>query len=113
MTGDVARERPADERVGVPVPHAMLGLQVPHDGHVLLEATTRDDLLPLRDRAPVLLLDGRKVRCRSLLWPWRRLLGHVDVLLSAAPTNDETSRADRSHRPAPGFSGLSRRGTGG
>jgi uncharacterized protein (TIGR02118 family) len=36
-TGDVACQRPADERVGVPVPHAMLGLQVPHDGHVLLE----------------------------------------------------------------------------
>src|SRR5207249_3704044 len=76
-TGDVARERPADERIGVPVSHAMLGLQVSHDGHVLVEATTRDDLLPLRDRAPVLLLDGREVGCRSLLWPWRRLLGHV------------------------------------
>jgi hypothetical protein len=27
----------------------MLGLQVPHDGHVLLHAAARDDLLPLRD----------------------------------------------------------------
>ena len=34
-TGDVACERPADKRVGVPVPHAMLRLQVAHDGHVL------------------------------------------------------------------------------
>ena len=59
-TGDVACERPADERVGVPVSHAVLGLQVSHDGHVLAEAAVRDDLLPLRDRAPVLLLDGRK-----------------------------------------------------
>src|SRR5262245_34882679 len=56
-TGDVACERPADERVGVSVPHAMLGLQVSHEGHMLLETAAHDDLLPLRDRAPVLLLD--------------------------------------------------------
>src|SRR6516165_2442775 len=63
----------------------MLGLQVAHDGHVLVESTARDDLLPLRDRAPVLLLDGREVRCRTRLRPWRRMLGHVDALLSSAP----------------------------
>src|SRR5215467_6291483 len=83
--GDVACEGPADEGVGVPVPHAVLGLEVPHDGHVLVKAAARDDLLPLGDRAPVLLLDGREVRCRSLLRPWRRLLGH-DVLLSLGPS---------------------------
>src|SRR6516165_1143815 len=64
----------------------MLGLQVPHDVHVLLEATARDDLLPFRDRAPILLLDGREVRGRSRLRPRRRLLDHVDVFLSLAPT---------------------------
>src|SRR5262245_23260511 len=48
-TGDVACERPADERVGVPVPHAVLGLQVPDEVHVLVESAARDDLLPLRD----------------------------------------------------------------
>src|ERR1017187_489673 len=64
----------------------MLGLQVPDDGHVLVEAASRDDLLPLRDRAPVLLLDGREVRRRSFLRPGRRLLGHVAVLLSLSPT---------------------------
>jgi hypothetical protein len=45
-TGDVARECPADERVGVPVPHAILRLQVVHDSHVPFKATARDDLLP-------------------------------------------------------------------
>src|SRR5215813_6834905 len=84
-TGDVACERPADERVGVPVPHAMLRLQVPYDLHVLLEATARDDLLPLRDRSTVLLLDGREIGCGSGSRPGRRLLGHGDVLLSVAP----------------------------
>ena len=44
-----------------------------------------DDLLPLADRAPVLLLDGREVGGRSLLRPWRCLLGHVAVLLSWTP----------------------------
>src|ERR1039458_2870323 len=63
----------------------MLGLQVPHNGHVLLEATPRDDLLSLRDRATVLLLDRREERRRSLRRPWRCLFGHVDVLLSLAP----------------------------
>jgi hypothetical protein len=48
-TSDVSLERPSDERVGVPMPQAVFGLQVPHDGHVLLEATIRDDLLPLCD----------------------------------------------------------------
>jgi hypothetical protein len=48
-TSDVALERPSDERVGVPMPHAVFGLQEPYDGHVLLEATIRDDLLPLCD----------------------------------------------------------------
>src|SRR5690349_798005 len=80
-TGDVACEGPADEGVGVPVPHAVLRLQVPHDGHVLVQAAARDDLLPLGDRAPVLLLDGREVRRGALLRPRRRLLGHDDVLL--------------------------------
>ena len=58
-TGHVACECPADERVRVPVPHPILRLQILHDGHVLLEVTACDDLLPLADRAPVLLLDGR------------------------------------------------------
>src|SRR5690242_10640087 len=80
--GDVACEGPADEGVGVPVTHAVLGLQVPHDGHVLVQAAARDDLLPLGDRAPVLLLDGREVRWGSLLRPRGCLLGHDDVLLS-------------------------------
>src|SRR5262249_42805785 len=75
-TGDVACQCPADERVGVAVPHTVLGFEVPHDVHVLLQATARDDLLPLADRAPVLLFDGREVRGRSLLRPWRRLLDH-------------------------------------
>lgn len=65
--GDVACERPADERVGVPVAHAVLGLEVPQDGHVLVQAAARNDLLPFRDGAPVLLLDGREIGCRSLL----------------------------------------------
>ena len=34
-TGDVACERPADECVGVAVTHAMLGLQIAHDVHML------------------------------------------------------------------------------
>src|ERR1022692_826480 len=72
----------------------MLGLQVPHDGHLLLEATARDDVLPLHDRALVFLLDGREVRRRSLLRPGRRLLDHVDMLLSLAPT--VMSRAGRT-----------------
>jgi hypothetical protein len=45
----------------VPVPHAVFGFQVRHDGHVHVQPASRDDLLPLRDRAPVRLLDGRKV----------------------------------------------------
>ena len=81
-TSHVARERPTDERVGVPVTHAILRFQVPHDGHVLLAATLRDDPLPLRDRAPVLLLDGREVRCRTLLRPGRCVLDRADVLSS-------------------------------
>src|SRR5215831_7815483 len=92
--GDVACERPADKRVGMPVPHAMLGLQVPHDGHVLVESAARDDLLPLRDRAPVLLLDGREVGCRTHLRPWRRMLGHGDALPSRAPV--QIRRAGRT-----------------
>jgi len=92
-TGDVACERPADERVGVPVPHAMPGLGASHDGLVLLQAAGRDDLLLLRDRAPVLLLDGREIRCGSLLRPGRRMLGHGDVLPSWLD-GDQTSRAD-------------------
>ena len=76
-TGDLACERPTDERIGVPAPHAMLGLQVPNDAHVLPEATSSDDLLPLRDRAPVLLLDGREVRRRSLPRPVRRVLDQL------------------------------------
>ena len=44
----------------MPVPHAMLGLQVPDDGHVLVEAAARDDLLPLRDRRPYFFsMDGK------------------------------------------------------
>jgi hypothetical protein len=42
----------------VSVTQPVLRLQVTHDGHVLFEAAVRDDLLPFRDRAPVLLLDG-------------------------------------------------------
>src|ERR1035438_2920436 len=84
-TRDVSCQRPADECISVPVPHAVLGLQVTHDCHMLLQSAVRDDLLPLRDRAPVLLLDGREIRGRSLLRPGRRLLGHVDVFLSLTP----------------------------
>lgn len=62
-----------------------------------VEATARDELLPLRDRAPVLLLDRREVRRRSCLRPWGYLLDHVDVLLSGSH-GDKTIRADRSHR---------------
>src|SRR5262245_16361250 len=83
-TGDVACERPADECVGVAVTHVVLGLQVAHDVHMLFEATARYDLLPFRDRAPIFLFDGRKIRSRSLLRPWRRLLVHFYVLLSLA-----------------------------
>src|SRR5580704_1942743 len=48
---------------------AMLGLQVSRDGHVLVLAVVGDDLLPVPGRASVLLLDGREIRCRSLLRP--------------------------------------------
>src|SRR5436189_5748513 len=79
-TGDVACERRSDERVGVPVSHAMLGLRVSRDGHVLVQAAGRGDLLSLRDRAPVVLLGGRESRAGSLLRPWRLVHGHGGVI---------------------------------
>ena len=44
-----------------PCPHAMLGLQVSRDGHVLVRAAVSDDLLPVPGRASVVLfsMDGK------------------------------------------------------
>jgi hypothetical protein len=64
----------------VTMSHFVLRLEVADDRHVLVEATAGDDLLPLGDRTPVFLLNRRKVRRRSLLWPWCILISH-DVVL--------------------------------
>ena len=71
----VSCESPADERVRVPVAHSVLGLEVADDLHVLLEAAFPDDLLPVGDRAPILLLDRWEVRRGAPLWA--RALTHL------------------------------------
>ena len=60
-SGEVPGERPAHERVRVTVTHPVPGLQVADDLHVLLQTAFSYDPLPVRDRAPVLLLDRREI----------------------------------------------------
>jgi hypothetical protein len=47
--GAMATERPAYERVCVPVAHSVLGLQEADDLHVLVKTAIGDNPLPLRD----------------------------------------------------------------
>lgn len=54
-------QRGGDQRVGVAVAEAVLGLQPGDQLHVLGQRGGADEVLPLRDRATVLLLDGREV----------------------------------------------------
>jgi len=59
----------------------VLGLEVIHDLHMLLEPTISNDLLPLGDWSAVLGLNGREVRRRPLFRPWRRIFSHGLFLL--------------------------------
>jgi hypothetical protein len=45
----MATERPAYERVCMPVAHSVLGLQEADDLHVLVKTAIGDNPLPLRD----------------------------------------------------------------
>ena len=48
---------PSDERVRVSVSHLVFGLEQADDCHVSSKPTFEDDLLPVSNRATVLLLD--------------------------------------------------------
>ena len=55
--GRVPGEGPPHKGVGVTVPHLILRLEIADDCHVLVETTIDDDLLPLGNRATVLLVN--------------------------------------------------------
>jgi hypothetical protein len=53
----VSRERPADQCVGVTVSHSVFGFEISDDRHLSIDAAVGDEVLPLRYRATILLLD--------------------------------------------------------